>query len=93
MKNTKQPKEARPSKRNGASRCMKRMVGHSAVFVREGHDWSGCEVSVLKIEGDTYVVSRCCWIADVILQRYAIVPSPISTLRVKTWTCTEDELC
>lgn len=90
MKNTKQSKQARPSKRNGGSRCMKRMVGHSAVFVREGHDWSGCEVSVLKIEGGKYVVSRCCWIADALLQK---VPASLSALRVKTWTCTEDELC
>jgi hypothetical protein len=27
MKNTKQPKQARPSKRNGGSRCVRRIVG------------------------------------------------------------------
>lgn len=64
-----------------------RMVGQSYVFMRDNHDWHTCEVSVIAIKGKRFTVARCCNIADAIL-----APGGSPKRKIKTWTCTEDEL-
>ena len=66
---------------------LKRLVGHSYVFCRDNHDWHGCEVSVISIKGKRFTVARCCDVADGFL-----APQGSPKRKLKTWTCTEDEL-
>ena len=86
MKN-KTPKLNGRANSNGGSRCVQRVVGHSYVFMRENHDWHSCEVSVLSIKGKRFTVARCCDVADGLL-----APQGSPKRKLKTWTCTEDEL-
>lgn len=72
---------------NGGSRSLKRLVGHSYVFMRDNHDWHSCEVSVLAIKGKRFTVARCCDVADGLL-----APQGSPKRKLKTWTCTKDEL-
>jgi hypothetical protein len=63
-------------------------VGTSWAFVRENHDWTGCEVSVISIKGKKLTVARCTNVCDALL-----APEGSPKRKIKTWTCTEDELC
>lgn len=65
----------------------RRRVGHSYVFMRGNHDWHCCEVSVLAVNGKRFTVARCCDVAEGLLAPHG---SPKRKLR--TWTCTEQEL-
>jgi len=66
---------------------LSRLVGHSYVFMRENHDWHSCEVSVLSIKGVKITVARCCDICGGLL-----ASKGSSKRKLKTWTCTEEEL-
>lgn len=81
--------KSKTTKRTATARAdsLRRMVGHSYVFMRENHDWHSCEVSVLAIKGKRYTVARCCAVADGLL-----APQGSPKRKLKTWTCTEDEL-
>ena len=63
-------------------------IGKSYAFVRENHDHSGCEVSVLSVKGKKLTVARCCDVCDGLL-----APKDSPKRKLKTWTCTDDELC
>ena len=63
-----------------------RMVGNSRVFCRDGHDWSGCEVSILSLQEDgQFRVARCCSICDLLLMGRDIS-------EVDSWVCIMEEL-
>ena len=62
-------------------------VGRSYVFVREGHQWSGCEVTVLSARKRGFEVSRCCRLCDWILD------PAMRTRKPASWVATADDLC
>ena len=64
-----------------------RLVGQSYVFMRENHDWHSCEVSVLAAKGKNLTVARCCDVCDGLL-----APKGSPKRKLKTWTCTKEEL-
>lgn len=62
-------------------------VGASFVFFRDGHDWHGCEVSVLSVKGGRHKVARCCDVADALLS-----PRGSKKRKIKTWSAKREEL-
>ena len=60
-----------------------RLVGEIYVFMRENHDWHSCEVMVIAAKGKKLTVALCCDVCDVLI-------SP--KRKLKTWTCTKEEL-
>lgn len=62
-------------------------VGQSYVFVRAGHQWDGCEVTVLSVRKRGFEVSRCCSLCDWIFD------TSMRTRKPPTWVATADELC
>lgn len=78
------PKTTKTPKPSAAS---KTRVAHSYVFFREGHEWHGCEVSVLAQNGRRWKVARCSDVADALLSK-----RPSLWSKLKTWTCTDEEL-
>ena len=86
-KTNKLPSSTRSVERERRSRSLQRLVGHSYVFMRDNHDWHACEVSVLAIKGKRFTVARCCDVAAGLL-----APQGSPKRKLKTWTCTEDEL-
>lgn len=80
-------KQTRNRTAEARANLLHRQVGHSYVFIRENHRWHGCEVSVLSIKGARFTVARSCAVADGLL-----APKGSPKRKLKTWTCTEDEL-
>jgi hypothetical protein len=44
-----------------------RLVGKCYVFLREHHDWDGCEVAVLSINGNRLSVARASAVCEGLL--------------------------
>lgn len=80
--------EGKGAKVKGGSRSPKPLVGHSYVFMRDNHDWHSSEVSVLASRAKRFAVARCCDVADRLL-----APQGSPKRKLKTWICTEEELC
>jgi hypothetical protein len=64
-------------------------IGKSYVFVRDGHDWTGCEVLVLLKTARGYMVARCCEVAE---RYYASSEGKRAGLPPR-WVASESELC
>ncbi len=88
---SKRPTEAKTSrtaKRKGD--YVQRLVGHTYVFMREGHDWHGCEVTLISKDptGCVVTLATATWRALVMGAQcklgkpFALVVTP----------CTESEL-
>ncbi len=65
------------------------LAGKSYVFIREGHDWTGCEVIVLERHARGCRVTRCCWMAEYFHALYEGKEPP----KFKDWFARLDELC
>ena len=70
------------------SRPLQRFVGQSYVFMREGHNWHSCEVSVLAIKGGKLIVARCSDVCDALLSKMGSAKRK----NLERWTCTTAEL-
>lgn len=60
-----------------------RKVGQCYVFMRDDHDWHACEVAVLCIKGELFTVARASDVCQALLGKKR---------KLKTWTCTHEEL-
>lgn len=76
--------------RRGRRVVLQRLVGHTYVFMREGHDWHGCEVTLISKDptGCVVTLATATWkalqmqAASKLGRPFALVVTP----------CTEGEL-
>ena len=66
---------------------LQRLVGQCYVFMRDGHDWDTSEVAVISITGKRYTVARATDVCQGLL-----APQGSKKRKLKTWTCSHDEL-
>lgn len=62
-------------------------VGRSYVFVRDGHEWTGCPVAVLSVRKNGFEVARCSELCEWFMDQELDAKKPPS------WTAKSNELC
>lgn len=63
------------------------IVGKCFLFIRDKHEWNGVEVAVLSYRGGRIKIARSKDVCEGIL-----APKGSKQRKLKTWTCTEEEL-
>lgn len=76
--------------RRGRRVALQRLVGHTYVFMREGHDWHGCEVTMISKDPTGCVVTLATATWEALQMQAASKLGRPSALVVTP--CTEDEL-